>query len=61
MQLDCLNKLPTQLQTAMPRFRYLEVYVPMYEKVATVTVSIEETVSLDQGERSPKLKVSNWA
>ena len=25
----------------------------MYEKVATVTVSIEETVSLGQGERGP--------
>ena len=25
----------------------------MYESVATVTVSIKETVSLDQGERSP--------
>ena len=25
----------------------------MYEKVATVTVSTEETVSLGQGERSP--------
>ena len=25
----------------------------MYETVATVTVSIEETVSLDQGERGP--------
>ena len=25
----------------------------MYEKIATVTVSIEETVSLGQGERSP--------
>ena len=28
-------------------------YVCMYEKVATVTVSIEETVSLGQGERGP--------
>ena len=29
------------------------VWVCMYEKVATVTVSIEETVSLGQGERGP--------
>ena len=29
------------------------MYVCMYEKVATVTVSIEETVSLGQGERGP--------
>ena len=28
-------------------------YVGMYEKVATVTVSIKETVSLGQGERDP--------
>ena len=27
-------------------------YVPMYEKVATVKGSIEQTVSLGQGERS---------
>ena len=29
------------------------MYVYMYKKVATVTVSIEETVSLGQGERGP--------
>ena len=29
------------------------VCICMYEKVATVTVSIEETVSLSQGERGP--------
>ena len=29
------------------------LYVCMYEKFATVTVSIEETVPLGQGERGP--------
>ena len=29
------------------------MYVCMYEKVATMTVSIEETVSLDQREKGP--------
>ena len=32
---------------------YVCMHVCMYEKVATETVSIEETVSLGQGERGP--------
>ena len=32
----------------------------MYEKVATVTVSIEETVSLGQGERSSESKMTEY-
>ena len=31
MQLDCLNKLPTQLQIAMPRFRYFFDTAPSFE------------------------------
>ena len=33
--------------------QYVCMYVCMYEKVATVTVSIEETVSLGQEESRP--------
>ena len=47
----CTKMLPNRIAHMI--HACLSVYVCMYEKVATVTVSIEETVPLGQGERGP--------